>query len=194
MTERKNENDRTEQRREEDLSLHPQTLLGNIDPITSSRTNLPAATTTAVAAAVSGRKRLFSPAETSRIEISLGAAGPPEHAALLKDLFWTLYSKLAAVLEGHRVMYEVSRWISSVGPFFSFFYFLQGKCLKVANPSCLIFLLATGFQGQHDSQRFIYQYSSIGNVAACPARSEYRLVGKTSRVSTTLTILFIYFR
>ncbi|KIR32052.1 exocyst complex component 4 [Cryptococcus deuterogattii MMRL2647] len=104
--------ERTEQRREEDLSLRPQNLLGNIGAAPSSRTNLPAATST-VAAAVSGRKRLFSSAETSRIEISLGAAGPPEHAALLKDLFWTLYSKLAAVLEGHRVMYEVSRWISS---------------------------------------------------------------------------------
>lgn len=132
MTERKNENDRTEQRREEDLSLRPQNLLGNIDPTTSSRANLPAATTTtAVAAAVSGRKRLFSPAETSRIKISPGAAGPPEHAALLKDLFWTLYSKLAAVLEGHRVMYEVSRWISSVGPFyFLLFSFFRGEVFE----------------------------------------------------------------
>ncbi|WVR04091.1 hypothetical protein IAU60_001090 [Kwoniella sp. DSM 27419] len=59
------------------------------------------------------RKSLFAPAETLRIEISLGATGPPQHAAILRDLFWTLYSKLAAVLEGHRVVYEVSRWISS---------------------------------------------------------------------------------
>lgn len=101
--------ERTERHREEDLSVRPQNLLGNVDPTPSSRTNPPTATTTAVPS----RKSLFSSAETSRIEISLGAAGPPQHAALLKDLFWTLYSKLAAVLEGHRVMYEVSRWISS---------------------------------------------------------------------------------
>lgn len=39
---------------------------------------------------------------------------PPRHVAILEDLVWTLYSKLAAVLEGHRVVYEVSRWISAV--------------------------------------------------------------------------------
>ncbi|WWC59934.1 uncharacterized protein I303_102497 [Kwoniella dejecticola CBS 10117] len=59
------------------------------------------------------RRSLFAPGETHRIEISLGATGPPQHAAILRDLFWTLYSKLAAVLEGHRVVYEVARWISS---------------------------------------------------------------------------------
>ncbi|WWD16813.1 hypothetical protein CI109_101245 [Kwoniella shandongensis] len=59
------------------------------------------------------RKSLFAPVETVRIEVSLGATGPPQHAALLQDLFWTLYSKLSAVLEGHRIMYEVSRWISA---------------------------------------------------------------------------------
>lgn len=39
---------------------------------------------------------------------------PPRHSLILRDLAWTLYSKLAAVLEGHRVVYEVSRWISAV--------------------------------------------------------------------------------
>lgn len=48
------------------------------------------------------------------LPIALYTVGPPHHTALLKDLFWTLYSKLAAVLEGHRIVYEVSRWISSV--------------------------------------------------------------------------------
>lgn len=119
--------DRTERRREEDFSVSPQNVLGNtIDPIPSSSRTIPptstttinTATTTTAAATVSSRKSLFSSTETSQIEISLGAAGPPQHAALLKDLFWTLYSKLAAVLEGHRVMYEVSRWVSSVGTLF----------------------------------------------------------------------------
>ncbi|OXH21821.1 exocyst complex component 4 [Cryptococcus neoformans] len=113
--------ERTERRREEDLSVSPQNVLGNtIDPIPSSSRTIPPTSATTInttaattAAAVSSRKSLFSSTETSQIEISLGAAGPPQHAALLKDLFWTLYSKLAAVLEGHRVMYEVSRWVSS---------------------------------------------------------------------------------
>ncbi len=59
------------------------------------------------------RKSLFAPGDTLRIAISLDTVGPPKHAAVLRDLFWTLYSKLAAVLEGHRVIYEVARWISS---------------------------------------------------------------------------------
>jgi exocyst complex component 4 len=49
-----------------------------------------------------------------RLSNSLDVGGPPQHAAILRDLFWTLYSKLAAVLEGHRIVYEVARWISSV--------------------------------------------------------------------------------
>jgi hypothetical protein len=61
------------------------------------------------------RKSLFAPSETIRIAMSLHVIGPPRHAAILRDLFWTLYSKFAAVLEGHRIVYEVSRWISSVG-------------------------------------------------------------------------------
>jgi exocyst complex component 4 len=44
--------------------------------------------------------------------LEMGAS--PQHAAILRDLFWTLYSKLAAVLEAHRIVYEVARWISSV--------------------------------------------------------------------------------
>lgn len=61
-----------------------------------------------------GRRSLFAPGETLRIAVALDAVGPPRHAAVLNDLFWTLYSKLAAVLESHRVVCEVSRWISSV--------------------------------------------------------------------------------
>lgn len=47
--------------------------------------------------------------------LEMGAS--PQHAAVLRDLFWTLYSKLAAVLEAHRIVYEVARWISSVSTF-----------------------------------------------------------------------------
>lgn len=56
----------------------------------------------------------FTPSQSLRMAVALDAAGPPLHAVILKDLFWTLYSKLAAVLEGHRVVFEVSRWIASV--------------------------------------------------------------------------------
>lgn len=45
----------------------------------------------------------------------MDVAGPSQHAAVLRDLIWTLYAKLAAVLEAHRVVYEVSRWIAAVG-------------------------------------------------------------------------------
>ncbi|KAK4685429.1 exocyst complex component 4, partial [Tremellales sp. Uapishka_1] len=60
-------------------------------------------------------KSIFSPTENLRA-VALDAASPPRHAIVLRDLFWTLYSKLAAVLESHRVVYEVSRWISSTEP------------------------------------------------------------------------------
>jgi exocyst complex component 4 len=84
---------RSEQRREEEaVSLQPE-----MQSTKSSR-----------------RQSIFSPSDTLRIAVSLDAMGPPRHAAILKDLFWTLYSKLAAVLEAHRVVYEVARWIPSV--------------------------------------------------------------------------------
>lgn len=38
----------------------------------------------------------------------------------LKDVFWTLYSKLDAVLQGFRVAYEVALRIAEVGFSFSF--------------------------------------------------------------------------
>ena len=60
-------------------------------------------------------RSLCASVETTSIAASLNAVGPPRHAAIMQDLFWTLYSKLAATLEGHRVVYEVARWISSVG-------------------------------------------------------------------------------
>ncbi|WVF66723.1 hypothetical protein IAT40_001465 [Kwoniella sp. CBS 6097] len=95
--------ERSEQRREEvDQLDRPQSFLASGGDLNSSRPD-----------SSLKRRSLFAPAETLRIEISLGATGPPQHAAILKDLFWTLYSKLAAVLEGHRVVYEVARWISS---------------------------------------------------------------------------------
>ncbi|OCF43069.1 exocyst complex component 4 [Kwoniella heveanensis CBS 569] len=95
--------ERSEQRREEvDQLARPQSFLASGGDMFSSRPD-----------SSLKRKSLFAPAETLRIEVSLGATGPPQHAAILKDLFWTLYSKLAAVLEGHRVVYEVARWISS---------------------------------------------------------------------------------
>jgi hypothetical protein len=52
--------------------------------------------------------------ETPVKTVTIDAMGPPRHATILRDLFWTLYSKLAAVLEGHRVVYEVARWLSTV--------------------------------------------------------------------------------
>lgn len=45
----------------------------------------------------------------------------------LKDLFWTLYSKFDAVLQGLRVVYEVSNRIGSVR--------LTGPCLQAPNPN-----------------------------------------------------------
>lgn len=51
--------------------------------------------------------------DTLRVVISLDGTGPPKNAIVLHDLFWTLFSKLAAVMEGHRAVYEVSRWIAS---------------------------------------------------------------------------------
>ena len=56
---------------------------------------------------------VFGSSETATASIKLG--GSLRYAAILRDVIWTLYSKLAAVLEGHRVVYEVSRWISAVG-------------------------------------------------------------------------------
>lgn len=55
--------------------------------------------------------------ETLRSTISLDSMGPPHHAMILRDLFWTLYSKMAAVLEGHRIVYEVARWIPSASTY-----------------------------------------------------------------------------
>ena len=57
-------------------------------------------------------KALFNPTDAG--QTSLTAASSPRQAIILQDLLWSLYSKLAAVLEGHRVLYEVSRWISAV--------------------------------------------------------------------------------
>ncbi|BEI80172.1 hypothetical protein CcaverHIS002_0107010 [Cutaneotrichosporon cavernicola] len=51
--------------------------------------------------------------DTLRVVVSLDASGPPKHAVVLRDLFWTLYSKIAAVMEGHRTVYEVVKWIAS---------------------------------------------------------------------------------
>jgi exocyst complex component 4 len=51
--------------------------------------------------------------DTLRVVLSLDGGGPPKHAIILHDLFWTLFSKLSAVMEGHRAVYEVSRWIAS---------------------------------------------------------------------------------
>lgn len=52
--------------------------------------------------------------DTLRVVVSLDASGPPKHAVVLRDLFWTLYSKITAVMEGHRTVYEVVKWIASV--------------------------------------------------------------------------------
>jgi exocyst complex component 4 len=92
---------RSEQRREEEAFGRPDEL---------------ALATAAMTEKGARRQSVFTPSDTLRIAVSLDAMGPPRHAAILKDLFWTLYSKLAAVLEGHRVIYEVARWIPSVCP------------------------------------------------------------------------------
>jgi hypothetical protein len=60
------------------------------------------------------RKSPFVAADQLRVTLTLVAVAPPKHAVILRDFFWTLYSKLAAVLEGHRLIYEVARWISAV--------------------------------------------------------------------------------
>jgi exocyst complex component 4 len=44
----------------------------------------------------------------------LETAGSPMEAETLRDLFWTVYAKLHAVVEGHRVVYEIINRISSV--------------------------------------------------------------------------------
>ncbi|ANB12168.1 Sec8p [Sugiyamaella lignohabitans] len=53
---------------------------------------------------VGGAAELFSELENPQIEARL---------AVLKDLAWTLYSKFIAILQGHRVVYEVVAAISS---------------------------------------------------------------------------------
>jgi exocyst complex component 4 len=62
----------------------------------------------------SQRRSIFAPTEARLNTVALDAAGSSKHTMVLRDLFWTLYSKLGAVFEGHRVVYEVARWISAV--------------------------------------------------------------------------------
>lgn len=50
----------------------------------------------------------------------------------LRDLFWTLFSKLDAVLQGHRVVFEVITKISSRGASSAY------KAVKIGKPSSLI--------------------------------------------------------
>ena len=45
---------------------------------------------------------------------SLDTLATSSDLSILKDLFWALYAKLQAVLEGYRIIYEVSRWIAAV--------------------------------------------------------------------------------
>lgn len=89
---------RFEQKREEAVMSQPQASYAEGQPIPAS----------------TRRHSLITAADSLRIAVSLDTMSPPHHAAVLRDLFWTLYSKLAAVLEGHRVVYEVARWIPSV--------------------------------------------------------------------------------
>ncbi|EIW69172.1 hypothetical protein TREMEDRAFT_31499 [Tremella mesenterica DSM 1558] len=107
--------ERADQRREESEAMaRPQSMLMNGNPeVLVAQTEQ-----------TTHRKSLFAPAETLRIAVALDAAGPAKHAVILRDLFWTLYSKLAAVLENHRVVYEVSRWISSVSRVSTCFHLL----------------------------------------------------------------------
>jgi hypothetical protein len=108
------------------------------------------------------RKSIFAPAETLRIAVSLDVVGPPRHAAVLRDLFWTLYSKLAAVLEGHRIVYEVSRWISSVS-----LSYLERKSRLIT--------AAAGIQGHYcDECKRQLEYTRLGDLEACAAGGESR--------------------
>ncbi|UZJ53559.1 hypothetical protein CBS101457_002879 [Exobasidium rhododendri] len=50
----------------------------------------------------------------------------------MRDLFWTLFSKLEAVLEGHRVIFEVVKKISSRGASSAY------KAVKIGKPSSLL--------------------------------------------------------
>ncbi len=55
----------------------------------------------------------FDANETIRLSGLETAGGPAERETLL-DFFWTLYSKLYAVVEGHRVVYEVVTRMAAV--------------------------------------------------------------------------------
>lgn len=91
---------RSDQRRDDSALARPQSVSFIAGDATTDRSTR--------------RQSLITPTESLRIAVSLDSMGPAHHAVLLRDLFWTLYSKLAAVLEGHRVIYEVARWIPSV--------------------------------------------------------------------------------
>ncbi len=52
--------------------------------------------------------------DTAVLLAGLESAGSLTDAETLRDLFWTVYAKLHAVIEGHRVVFEVVNRISSV--------------------------------------------------------------------------------
>ena len=54
------------------------------------------------------------PGQATDLRFSLDTLGRTPEMATLRDLFWTLYSKLNAVVEGYRILYEVCRWIVAV--------------------------------------------------------------------------------
>lgn len=56
----------------------------------------------------------FNLTDTALLLSGLETAGTPSEAETLRDLFWTVFSKLNAVIEGHRVVFEVVNRISSV--------------------------------------------------------------------------------
>ena len=81
----------------------------------------PAGVTSAVGSSVAAganvaERRGLLPASTLRLA-ALEMSTKRMDQEVLRDLFWTLYSKLDAVAQGLRVVYEVSNRIGSVRPY-----------------------------------------------------------------------------
>ncbi|ORX36436.1 Sec8 exocyst complex component-specific domain-domain-containing protein [Kockovaella imperatae] len=63
--------------------------------------------------AVRSASHITSRPRNSDFRSSLDGLARQQDIVTLRDLFWTLYSKMNAVLEGYRVAYEVCRWIAA---------------------------------------------------------------------------------
>jgi exocyst complex component 4 len=81
---------------------------------TMSSTSTHLSSETLVVASTRGKDG-FLPASALR-SVALESSSKQADHEILRDLFWTLYSKLYAVVQGLRVISEVSNRIGSVGP------------------------------------------------------------------------------